>query len=540
MVRLAGIALFVLSICLLTVGCGDPNVDTQNDSPAGEGGESETHPIAEEEQPQPEIPQPEPGETLPWIDGSLLVYIPPGEFLMGDGDSGDHPEHMVFLDGFWIYRTEVTYNMYLNCMASGRCSPPVEDASIPDIEDPELAHLPMVNVRWHQAAQYCEWMGGFLPTEAQWEKAARGFESFPYPWGDEYPNCELLNFDNCLGETTTVHTYAESASPFEVYDTAGNILEWVADWYHEEYYYMSPFDNPGGPEGGEERVVRSSNYLSGPEQIPLFLRNAGHPDDYRPDLGFRCVVARAHEYAPPCEVLAYVPPGGGENPDDPPGGSAECIVQVPDITWTSYCHEGERRNNISWTPADADIDYSTLEGAWCQGYDADTIICGGPTGAMVDIEACKSCPAPVVDLGVMGTCDKPYTLDDVSGYCRYAGPPVLPKERCAPGFSLNADAACCEMVNRTPLDFPVCAVGGKFDPQSRICWFRLPSTGDLECDKQRVYFDACKKEGGSGDGGGRPGACGQYGNESACESNGCYWWCYTTSDGLICNCITPP
>jgi len=191
------------------------------------------------------------------------------------------------------------------------------------------------------------------------------------------------------------------------------------------------------------------------------------------------------------------------------------------------------------SPADADVNYSPLEGAWCQGYDKDTIICGGPAGAMVDMTACKFCPPPAVELGLMAKCDPPYVRDDASGLCRYNGPQV-PKVVCAPGFSLNADSSCCEMVDLTPWDFPICAVGGRFDPTSGICWFALPSTGDEKCDKERVYFSSCAKGGGrSGSGGTGAVPCSQYTNEDDCENNGCTWGCIMFGDLMTCSCSGP-
>jgi formylglycine-generating enzyme required for sulfatase activity len=538
--HITAIAIAILSLCVLISGCGGPQAATpaEGGPPAGEGEESEGPPTGEEERPEMEARPPEPGETLAWVDSSLLVYIPPGEFIMGHEGIDEIFPHPVYLDGYWIYRTEVTYSMYLNCMARGICSPPASDPSIPDIEDPSLADLPMVNLRWDQAAQYCEWMGGFLPTEAQWEKAARGLENFPFPWGEDNPTCDLLNFNDCQGETTAVNAYAQGVSPFGVYDMAGNVMEWVADWYDGAFYHQSPFDNPGGPQEGEERSVRGSTYASGPEMIPVFLRDSALPEEYSLDLGFRCVVANAQQFAPPCETLAYVPPEEGINTQEPPGGSASCVVPEPGISYTSYCHQGERRNNISWSPADADVTYAAHEGAWCMTYDKDTIICGGPPNSFVDVTACRSCPPPVVELGVPATCDKPYALNDATGLCEYEGPHVAGKELCAPGFSLNADRACCEVVDGTPLDFPVCAVGGSFDAASKVCWFLLPSTGDQKCDKERVNFTACAKDDGGGgrQGGGSAGSCSQYTIDDDCNNNGCSWDCYTVGNQEFCYC----
>jgi formylglycine-generating enzyme required for sulfatase activity len=462
-------------------------------------------PAAEEQHNLPG-PLPEPGDTLPWVDGSLLVYIPPGEFIMGNNGE-DNPEHMVYLDGFWIYRTEVTNRMYLRCMAMGECSPPAADPSLPNLEDLKVADHPIVGVRWNQAKRYCQFVGGYLPTEAQWEKTARGPDGNTYPWGNAEPNCELLNYNHCLGETSRVIDYPPGASPYEVLDMAGNVFEWVADWYQANYYAEAHYDNPPGPEHGEVRSIRGSTFNAGPDQIASALRTFLSPEEYRPDLGFRCVVANAQEFAPPCEVLAHVSPDATGQPGEAPGGSASCIVQQPQLDVVTYCDKKVRGNNISWTPADADIDYSSHEGVSCSQYDADTLACAGPPGSSVFIKACKSCPPPVVELGVMGTCDPPYILDESAGLCRYAGPPAPGANLCAPGFSLLTlpDTVCCEMQQGTVFDYPACAPGGSYDSTSRICWYRLPSMGDEKCTSETVHFSTCERPGGGGSGSGDPG-----------------------------------
>lgn len=493
-----------LSFGLAILACSLPWVNSENspqptitEEPASQASFVQN---TEEQETVTEVPQaveaspPEPGSTLRWIDSSLLVYIPPGEFIMGQ-DGEDNPEHAVFLDGFWIYRTEVTNRMYLNCMAMGKCSPPAIDPAIPDLEDPDLADFPVVGVRWYQGLDYCEFVDGTLPTEAQWEKAARGTDGRPFPWGNAETNCELLNFNECLGKTSPVNIYPAGASPFDVLDMAGNVFEWVADWYQEDYYSDAPFDNPMGPEFGEVRSVRGSTYRSAPNQVESALRYFLGPDEYRTDLGFRCVVGKAQEYAPPCTVLAKAPEDDlGKNPDEAPGGSASCVVPEPELSVVTYCEKGQRGNNISWTPVDAEVNYSILESAWCSQYDEDTLACVGNYGATVSIEACKSCPAPVVQLGIVGACDPPYVFDETTRLCKYAGPPVPGAVNCAPGYSLSGDDSCCDRVDRTPLDFPVCPVGGVYEPSSKICWFTLPSTGDEKCVNQSVFFRWCPAE----------------------------------------------
>jgi formylglycine-generating enzyme required for sulfatase activity len=536
----------ILSICLLTLACNSPfsrstsgsdSASTENpENFATRGTSTVTTEGTDEVSVTPiaiEAPEPELGSTIRWIDNSLLVYIPPGEFIMGH-EGEDNPEHVVFLDGFWIYRTEVTNRMYLNCMVRDECSPPAVDPALPDITDPELADHPVVGITWDQAVGYCQFVGGYLPSEAQWEKTARGHDGRIFPWDDPLdddevePNCELLNFNNCEEETTPVKDYPLGVSPYDVFDMAGNVFEWVADWYEDDYYNKAPFDNPIGPEYGEDRSVRGSTFRTGPEQVESSLRYFLDPDEYRNDLGFRCVVGGAHEYAPPCEILAHSPSDDvGENPDDPPDGSASCTVQDPQLDIVTYCEKGLRGNNISWSPADSDITYSSSEGVSCSQYDADTLACMGSSGSTVDIKACKSCPPPVVQLGVIGTCDSPYLFDDSTNLCRYDGPPVPGQVRCAPGYSLSGDDSCCVRDEGSPLDFPVCPVGGVYDANSQICWFTLPSTGDEKCASESIFFEFCpidtKVPSGGGDQPGDP--CAKYTLED-CRlhyGDGCRW-----------------
>jgi len=476
-------------------------------------------------------PQPQAGDTRLWVDGGLLVYIPPGEFIMGNDRAGS-PQHVVSLDGFWIYRTEVTNSMYLRCMLMEECSPPVVDLSLPNLEDPALADLPVVGLRWEQAERYCRFVGGNLPTEAQWEKTARGPQGNIHPWGNEEPVCDLLNFNNCLGETSPVIAYPSGASYYGVLDMAGNVFEWVADWYQEDYYARAPYDNPPGPEASPVRSVRGSTYETQPDQVESALRYFLGPDEYRSDLGFRCVVANAHEFAPPCEVLAYVSPDVSGAPGSGPGGSAACVVPQPELEVVTYCENRLRGNNISWTPADAELDYSTHEGATCMQYDTDTLACGGPVGSSVFIKVCKSCPPPAVDLGVPGSCEPPYVLDASTGLCKYAGLPLPGANLCAPHYSLlsQQDTVCCEMQQGSPADYPACAPGGSYEATSRICWYRLPSTGDEKCDSEMVTFEPCERTGGSDS------SDGLDGSDGPCPP-GFFEYCFATGSGMSCVCV---
>jgi formylglycine-generating enzyme required for sulfatase activity len=212
------------------------------------------------------------GSLVPWIDQSYLVFVPGGEFIMGKDEDmpSDHaPQHTVSVDSFWIHQTEVTNNQYTLCVAAGVCLLPYRTTGLPFwYASPVRGLDPVVGVSWEQAATYCEWIEGRLPTEAEWEKAARGTEGDPYPWGEEEPTCNLLNFDGCqeIDQPVRVRSFLDGASPFLLADTAGNVAEWVGDWYDEEVYATSPVNNPTGPASGTNRVVRGSSYTPSTRQ----------------------------------------------------------------------------------------------------------------------------------------------------------------------------------------------------------------------------------------------------------------------------------
>jgi len=224
------------------------------------------------------------------VDDAVYVYVPEGEFTMGSGDGGanEQPVHKIFLDAFWIMRTEVTNSQYARCVRAGVCTAP-DNAVWKDVR---YAEHPVVNVDWNQSVTYTEWVGGSLPTEAQWEKACRGDDLRTYPRGDGEPGAALLNFDGSgVGETKAVGSYPTGASPYGTLDMAGNVWEWMADWYGESYYSQSPERNPTGPDGGQWRVWRGGSYVSSSTYARCAYRRNSNNPDYRDDyLGFRVVV----------------------------------------------------------------------------------------------------------------------------------------------------------------------------------------------------------------------------------------------------------
>ena len=222
-------------------------------------------------------------------DGKEMVYVPAGGFLMGsaDGDkdssADEKPQHRVYLDAFWIDKTEVTVAEYRRfCEATGREMPPAPSWGWHDDH-------PVSEVTWDDAAAYATWVGKRLPTEAEWEKAARGTDGRPYPWGNEWGPGKCANQVNS-DTTQPVGSYPAGASPYGALDMAGNVEEWCADWYGESYYRFAPARNSAGPPSGEYRLLRGGSWLNAlPRYFRGANRNYGVPDIRGNYYGFRCV-----------------------------------------------------------------------------------------------------------------------------------------------------------------------------------------------------------------------------------------------------------
>jgi serine/threonine-protein kinase len=244
-------------------------------------------------------------------DGMTLVYVPAGEFTMGsaDGDSeassDEKPQHKVALDAFWIDRTEVTNAQYRKCVAAGACQPPSNSSSYTRSSyygNAEYDNYPVLYVSWEAAQKYCQWAGRRLPTEAEWEKAARGTDGRKYPWGNGALAGNLLNFcdrncsfdwkdsavDDGYADTAPVGHYPAGASPYGALDMAGNVWEWTADWYNKTYYQNAPAQNPKGPDSGQYRVLRGGSWLVGQWCVRAADRYGYVPDSVNSYVGFRC------------------------------------------------------------------------------------------------------------------------------------------------------------------------------------------------------------------------------------------------------------
>ena len=227
-------------------------------------------------------------------NGSLLVYVPGGSFEMGDGRDDDCLKRFVDLSGYWIGVHAVTNAQYGRFVsATGHRRPDAADYGAPVWRNggypEEKADHPVVCVSWEDATAYARWAGCILPTEAQWEKAARGPKGLIYPWGDEWDGSRCRHDKNRGGETTiAVSGYASGVSGYGTYQQSGNVWEWCSDWYDENHYRSSPPRDPGGPSGGSDRVARGGGWRRGaPAGFRAANRGRRSPGDRLDHLGFR-------------------------------------------------------------------------------------------------------------------------------------------------------------------------------------------------------------------------------------------------------------
>jgi formylglycine-generating enzyme required for sulfatase activity len=275
---------FVLILLLLTSSLGLSPLPSQTESA-----------------PQNAQPKHTPGEII-----AGMINIPAGEFFMGCDRSKpkekcslvEQPLHKVFLNDYYIDRTEVTVANYKACMAAGECNEPIRTYS-DDHEDyfynPAFDNYPVIFVTWFQARDYCTWMGKRLPTEAEWEKAARGRNSTRiYPWGNSTPDCKKANIKvgrkQCVGDVQEVGSYPADTSPYGVVDLAGNVREWINDWYAPGFYRKSPYKNPTGPDKGMYVVMRGGRFDNVWTAARVASRKTIGPNDYGAGIGFRCAV----------------------------------------------------------------------------------------------------------------------------------------------------------------------------------------------------------------------------------------------------------
>ena len=264
------------------------------------------------------------------IDGATMVFVPEGEFIRGTNDPGaydfEKPAREIFISAFWMYLTPVTNAQFAQFVDLTGYVTTAEDLemvpffagygldvmmlfgaywnNIGDISPliPVIEDHPVVYMSWYDAAAYCEWAGGRLPTEAEWEKAARGTDERLFPWGNNPVTGEKANYcdASCAGDwgdelvddgyryTSPVGNYPAGVSPYGVLDMAGNVDEWVYDWFEADYYQVSSDFDPPGPEQGQGKSLRGGNYMSGESGLRTWRRENMSPDTPWNTTGFRC------------------------------------------------------------------------------------------------------------------------------------------------------------------------------------------------------------------------------------------------------------
>jgi len=242
-------------------------------------------------------PQPDAADYFDAL-GVPMRLVSVGEFMMGaNSPHRDAQIHKVSLRDYYIDKYEVTNVMYKACVAAGTCESPKQLGSKnrPSYYDNQkFANYPVIYVDWNMATAYCNWRGVRLPTEAEWEKAARGTTQSKYPWGDVLDHT-YANYgqDIISGDTSEVGKYRKNKSPYGIYDLAGNVWEWVSDRYSDTYYATSPADNPSGPEDGLYRVVRGGSWANTEYSVlsaERYKLQTIPADADLIDLGFRCAM----------------------------------------------------------------------------------------------------------------------------------------------------------------------------------------------------------------------------------------------------------
>lgn len=249
-------------------------------------------------------------------DQAEMVFIPAGEFLMGTDPDWDPffwgaegPSHRVYLDGYLIYRFEVTNGMYQDCVTAGACPRPEQKESRTRPEyygNDDYSDYPVIYVDYTSALSYCRWVGGRLPTEAEWERAARGdIDDRLFPWGSTAAEGSQANFcdrgcpgqeidydkEDGFNDTAPIGSYPDGMSLYGLFDTAGNVWEWTFDYFNAGYYQASPEKNPKGPQSSQYRVIRGGGWNNPSSGIRIVQRTGVNPDMALDTLGFRCAVA---------------------------------------------------------------------------------------------------------------------------------------------------------------------------------------------------------------------------------------------------------
>ncbi len=421
------------------------------------------------------------GSKYTYVDGTVLVAVPGGPFIMGY-NFADNPEREISVGDFWIYSTKVTNDQYALCVQLGKCAPPnIEDS--PTYGDSHFVKFPVTGVTHAQAADYCSFVHGRLPTEAEWEKTARGPEGNLFPWGDGGPNCSLLNYKFCESKTTWINQYKDGISYYSAFDMSGNVREWVADWYSPIYNVEAPVSDPLGPELGEKRSVRGSSYQDSADPSISAHRFSLDPQETLPDLGFRCVVEDPTYFAPWCEQLTYY--GNETNGVEP---SCVPIVLCNDVSISqapnctpNYSPYTIVTFNVANTPPESiayDVPGCTQDPEG-NGSENKYLCNPGDVGPASITGSCLyGVPADCA------TCPANYTKE--GDKCVWDGSGTI-GEACLPGSTYDPLTQCCSATPGSGADVNLCPAGSY--PLNGSCVAN--PVGVLDIAIQDVLFDKC-------------------------------------------------
>ncbi len=392
---------------------------------------------------------------------------------MGHGHADD-PEHSVTLSDYWIYATEVTNRQYSLCVTQGVCTAPDATDAL-NYSDFASQNQPVVGVTYAQAEAYCNYVNGDLPTEAQWEKAARGPDANLYPWGNADPSCDLLNFNNCVKQSADVGKYDKGKSYYGAFDMAGNVYEWVLDWYDPLYYRNSPPGDPPGPDTGRARVIRSSGYRSDAIQTLAYARSFSSPGDHRRDLGFRCAIKNPAYFAPACQLASVV--GSVDQ--------ASLVVDCPNISVDVQPKDCRYGGGAIVTfnddhPHDPNASFGGIVGC--------TLMSGTP-GSFPLTYQCKTASTAMMSSsctysGLNSTaCPPHYNLNSVTGACEWDGNRSAGLD-CPAGDFYDPVHHCCSSATGGLTEDSACPVGTILTQQSKSHYVCLPAANALSVPEQ--------------------------------------------------------
>ncbi len=413
--------------------------------------------------------EPEAGSVLTWNDYSNFVFIPGGEFIMGKDSSVPadfSPAHKISLDGFWIQQAEVTNQQYAQCVSDGKCDLPVQESKVPYwYEDAYDANHPVVGVTWFQANQYCSYIHSRLPTESEWEITARGQDGKSFPWGGDKPNCNYLNFNGCLepAKPYDIRSFPFGTSDFGAMDMAGNVFEWVNDWYVKDYYLSSPSINPTGPLDGWKKVYRGGSYNSSEEEIGSYLRFALEPEKQTPDLGFRCVLQGDPLTDPtlkivqPCQIIGVndqnqIQPTSTPFPCSPASVTGFCqLLSGKPSYGLDIRQSGCLENKLFSMTGNSQPLTCTISQLSDGGNKYLCTFPGMAQGIKVDVNYCHAFTLPLVKI----SCPTGYQLNQNSKFCEIENA-KLPKPPCPQGYLEVPSYGCLPILEANT---SVCPIG---------------------------------------------------------------------------------